>query len=131
MRGILDRCPPVSVHACRSKGGEAEMAATTTAPRERVERKLDGLDQKLLLSVLTDFKRGDFAARMPSDLTGMPGKIADVLNEVIDTSSRVERELQRVGRVVGKEGKITHRANLGNVSGGWLSKVDSVNALIE
>jgi len=107
------------------------MAATLTAPRERVERKLDGLDEKLLLKVLTDFKRGDFAARLPDDLTGMPGKIADALNEVIETSSRVERELQRVGRVVGKEGKINQRANLGDVSGGWLSKVESVNTLIE
>jgi len=100
------------------------MAATTLAPRER-------LDEKLLLKVLTDFKRGDFSARMPGDLTGIPGKIADTLNEVIETSSRVDQELRRVGRVVGKEGKINQRANLGDVSGGWLSKVESVNTLIE
>src|SRR5207248_3189408 len=52
-------------------------------------------------------------------------------NEVIETSSRVDQELRRVGRVVGKEGKINQRANLGDVSGGWLSKVESVNTLIE
>src|SRR5438105_8224204 len=106
------------------KEGKPKMAATTLAPRER-------LDEKLLLKVLTDFKRGDFSARMPGDLTGIPGKIADTLNEVIETSSRVDQELRRVGRVVGKEGKINQRANLGDVSGGWLSKVESVNTLIE
>src|SRR5947207_1849772 len=106
------------------KEGKTKMAATTLAPRER-------LDEKLLLKVLTDFKRGDFSARMPGDLTGIPGKIADTLNEVIETSSRVDQELRRVGRVVGKEGKINQRANLGDVSGGWLSKVESVNTLIE
>src|SRR2546429_9521682 len=106
------------------KEGKPKMAATTLAPRER-------LDEKLLLKVLTDFKRGDFSARMPGDLTGIPGKIADTLNEVIETSSRVDQELRRVGRVVGKEGKINQRANLGDVSGGWLSKVESGNTLIE
>ncbi|MEP7105582.1 MAG: HAMP domain-containing protein, partial [Chloroflexota bacterium] len=100
------------------------MAATKTMPAEE-------LDEKLLLKVLTDFKRGDFNARMPNHLTGMPGKIADVVNDVIETSARVERELQRVGRVVGKEGKINQRASLGDVSGGWQSKVDSVNTLID
>ncbi|HEX6349037.1 MAG TPA: HAMP domain-containing protein [Candidatus Dormibacteraeota bacterium] len=100
------------------------MAATTLAPPEQ-------LDQKLLLKVLTDFKRGDFSARMPSDLTGMAGKIADTLNDVIEISSRVDQELMRVGRVVGKEGRINQRASLGDVSGGWRSKVDSVNTLIE
>jgi signal transduction histidine kinase/HAMP domain-containing protein/DNA-binding response OmpR family regulator len=100
------------------------MAAIKTAPAEE-------LDQRLLLKVLTDFKRGDFNARMPNHLTGMPGKIADVLNDVIDTSARVERELRRVGRVVGKEGKTNQRASLGDVSGGWQSKVDSVNTLID
>src|SRR6202035_3804083 len=73
----------------------------------------------------------DFNARMPHHLTGMPGKIADVVNEVIDTSARVERELQRVGRVVGKEGKTNQRASLGDVSGGWQSMVDSNNTLID
>src|SRR5437588_604299 len=106
------------------KEGKPKMAATTLAPRER-------LDEKLLLKVLTDFKRGDFSARMPGDLTGIPGKIADTLNEVIETSSRVDQELRRVGRVVGKEGKINQRASLGEVSGGWFSKVESVNTLIE
>ena len=80
------------------------MAAIKTAPAEE-------LDQKLLLKVLTDFKRGDFSARMPNHLTGMPGKIADSLNDVIETSARVERELVRVGRVVGKEGKTNQIRN--------------------
>jgi len=77
------------------KEGKPKMAATTLAPRER-------LDEKLLLKVLTDFKRGDFSARMPGDLTGIPGKIADTLNEEIETSSRVDQKLRRVRHAVGK-----------------------------
>ena len=39
------------------------------------------LDQKRLLKVLTDYRRGDFTARMPDD--GTTGKICDALNDVI------------------------------------------------
>ena len=38
------------------------------------------LDAKLLLAALTALKKGDFSVRMPSDLTGLNGKIADTLN---------------------------------------------------
>ena len=67
------------------------------------------LDQRVLLSVLTRLRRGDFSARMPEDLTGMAGKIADTLNAVIDTNQRLGRELERVGRAVGKQGRTSQR----------------------
>ena len=57
------------------------------------------------------FKRGDFSARLPEDWTGVPGKIADTFNAVIETNQRMARELERIGRVVGKEGRITQRAS--------------------
>src|SRR6266540_6336554 len=41
------------------------------------------------------------------------------------------RELQRLRRAVGKEGKISQRGSLGDVSGGWTDSIASVNALIE
>src|SRR5437773_2567630 len=40
------------------------------------------------------------------------------------------RELDRMSRVVGKEGRITQRATLGDVSGSWSDAIDSVNDLI-
>ena len=48
------------------------------------------------------FKRGDFSARLPEDWTGVPGKIADTFNAVIEANERMTRELERIGRVVGK-----------------------------
>ena len=41
------------------------------------------------------------------------------------------RELERLGRVVGKEGKLTQRASLGSVRGSWAASIDSVNELID
>ena len=42
------------------------------------------LDKKTLLTALLAFKKGDFSARLPIDLDGIDGKIADAFNEVIE-----------------------------------------------
>src|SRR5213592_1705396 len=88
------------------------------------------LDAKQLLTALGAFKRGDFSARLPGDWTGIAGKIADTFNEVIRTSQRMTQELERIRRVVGKEGRITQRASLGDVSDSWARTIGSVNDLI-
>src|SRR5204862_2237025 len=62
--------------------------------------------------------------------TGMAGKIYDALNEVIDNSDRLNKELNRVNHVVGKEGKLTHRAVLPRATGSWSECIDSVNGLV-
>src|SRR5437763_9276425 len=89
------------------------------------------LDQAALLKVLTEFKRGNFAVRVPDEWTGTPGKIADTLNEVIEANQRLGRELARVGRLVGEEGRISQRAAMPALGGEWAQSVDSVNELIE
>src|SRR3982751_2418601 len=88
------------------------------------------LDSKELLTALLAFKRGDFSARLPEDWTGVAGKIADTFNDVIEKNERMTHELERIGRVVGKEGRITQRASLGDVSNSWAGAGASVNSLI-
>ncbi|PYL70327.1 MAG: hybrid sensor histidine kinase/response regulator, partial [Verrucomicrobia bacterium] len=88
------------------------------------------LDAKRLLTALVAFKRGDFSARLPDDWTGVAGKIADAFNELIRTNQRMTRELERIRRVVGKEGRITQRASLGDVSDSWARAIGSINDLI-
>ena len=73
----------------------------------------DSINSKVLLKTLVAFKKGDFSARLPGDWTGEAGKIADTLNDIIDLSDKMAKELERVSRVVGKEGKIMHRAEIG------------------
>src|SRR5213595_1541277 len=90
----------------------------------------DTLNDRQLLTALTALKRGDFSVRLPIEWTGLAGKIADSFNEVIELNERMANELDRLSRVVGKEGKISERATLGNVSGSWAESIDSVNALV-
>ena len=89
------------------------------------------LNTKMLLKVLVAFKKGDFSVRLPGEWTGEAGKIADTLNDIIELSDKTTKEVERVSRVVGKEGKINHRAAVPAASGSWLRLVDSTNLLID
>ncbi|MDB5048094.1 MAG: DNA-binding response regulator, OmpR family, containings and winged-helix [Fibrobacteres bacterium] len=90
-----------------------------------------GLDKKKLLQILEAFKQGDFNAKMDEDFGGLDGKICSVLNDVIDMNRRLVRELEKVNRVVGKEGKISQRIAMGPVEGAWSEAQDSINGLID
>ena len=91
----------------------------------------DSLNTKLLLKTLVAFKKGDFSVRLPGEWTGEAGKIADTLNEIIELSDRTAKEVERISRVVGREGKIMHRATVPAATGSWLRLIDSTNLLID
>src|SRR4051812_5701329 len=69
----------------------------------------EGLNRRDLLGALTALKKGDFSVRLPQDLEGVDGKIADTFNEVIELNQRLAAEIERLSNVVGKEGKISQR----------------------
>src|SRR5438046_2196526 len=87
-------------------------------------------DNGQLLRALMAFKHGDFSVRLPDDWTGVAGKIADTFNQVNAKNQRLTMELDRIGRAVGKKGRITQRASLGDVSNSWADAIRSVNGLI-
>jgi signal transduction histidine kinase/HAMP domain-containing protein len=91
----------------------------------------DAIDVKILLSVLAQVKGGDFTARMPLEWTGVAGKAADGLNEVIIANQALAAELARVSRVVGKQGELSQRVVPGAWAQCWSGSVESVNSLID
>ena len=86
-------------------------------PAKVTEFTAESIDARLLLRVLSDFKKGDFTTRLPSEQTGLTGKIYDSLNEIIDLNDRMAKEFDRVSTVVGKEGRIKQRAALSLADG--------------
>src|SRR5436190_20744922 len=88
------------------------------------------LDRGELLRALRAFKRGDFSVRMPLDLAGLDGEIAQAFNDVVELNEAMTEELARVSNQVGREGRIGQRANLPAAGGAWADSVDSVNSLI-
>src|SRR5205807_8601054 len=81
------------------------------------EAVVSEIDSKVLLAALTALKKGDFTVRWPLEWTGMAGKVADTFNDVVELKERMAKELDRVRRVVGIEGKLNQRASLGDVGG--------------
>jgi CheY-like chemotaxis protein/signal transduction histidine kinase/HAMP domain-containing protein len=88
---------------------------------ERGQSMLDGLLR---------LRRGDFSVRLPADRVGLEGKVCDAFNDVVELNERMAAELQRLSRVVGKEGKLTERATLGDVGGSWAASIGFVNELM-
>jgi HAMP domain-containing protein/signal transduction histidine kinase len=88
------------------------------------------LDKVELLQALLAFRRGDFNVRLAPNLTGLDGKIADALNDVLEINQKLARELERINRVVGNEGRLSQRASVGEVDGSWKESVENVNNLI-
>ncbi|MBE9017380.1 response regulator [Chroococcidiopsidales cyanobacterium LEGE 13417] len=90
----------------------------------------DALDLKQLLQTLLEVKKGNFSVRISSEQTGIAGKIADTLNDIIETNEQMTTELARISTVVGKEGKIYERVSNNGAKGSWQACVNSVNTLI-
>src|SRR6185295_6062464 len=103
------------------------MPVTTTKTRKPAPRKSE---TNVLLKTLIAFKNGNFNVRMPVDLTGVEGKIADAVNDIIEMNQEMAREFERISRSVGKEGKISQRVTIRSAVGAWGESVDSVNSLI-
>src|SRR5438445_6036142 len=88
------------------------------------------LNTHYLLAALRALRKGDFSVRLPIGLTGIDGEIGEAFNDVVELNEQMTRELGRLGDVVGKEGKIGHRAKLPNATGSWASNIETVNSLI-
>jgi HAMP domain-containing protein/CheY-like chemotaxis protein len=97
------------------------------------ENGLDGDAHGLteLLHALQAMRVGDFSVRMAGDRIGIMGKIADTFNEIVATNQRMAKQVERVGQVVGREGKTRQRVRLGLSDGAWGEMEASVNSLID
>ena len=68
---------------------------------------------------------------MTGDHLGIEGKIADTFNEIVAANQRMAQQLERVGQVVGREGKTRQRVKFDLSSGSWADMEGSVNTLID
>ena len=73
--------------------------------------------RQALLHALQSVRDGDFSARLPGDLTGIEGKIADTFNDIVLANARMAAELKRVGTGSGQEGSNQSTRNLPPVGG--------------
>ncbi len=102
------------------------------AQRSALPRRLrnnEHYDSNRLLAALKTLKKGDFSVRLPVAESVVGAAIAEAFNDLADLLENDTRETARIARVVGKEGRITQRANLGAATGAWADRIESINTL--
>ncbi|WP_082577761.1 HAMP domain-containing protein [Flavobacterium sp. Root186] len=97
---------------------------------KKIEPDESILNDAEFLKILLKVKNGNFSQRFPTDQNGIKRSICDTLNEIIDLNERMVFEFQKVGKSIGKQGKLTNRVVLDGARGSWSSCVESVNTLI-
>ena len=74
---------------------------------------------------------GDFSHRLPARRKGVVGELEAAYNQLVERNAQLTAELVRLGRVVGREGRMTERASVEGAHGGWSTALDSVNGLVD
>ncbi|MGH6738796.1 MAG: hypothetical protein ACREDY_07160, partial [Bradyrhizobium sp.] len=114
----FDAPPPTVDHSAAEPAGNGHDAAAYGEP---------GFDPRQMLHALQAVRFGDFSVRLPSDLTGLSGKIADAFNDIVAANERMAQQLEHVGQVVGREGKTRQRVQFALAHGAWGEMEGSVN----
>ena len=84
-----------------------------------------------LLQALQHMRGGNFSVRLPGDWPDLWGKVADLFNEIVGSNEQMAQQLERVGQVVGQEGKTKQRVKMGSAAGAWHGMELSINSLID
>src|SRR5262245_52005227 len=114
--------PATNGSAAAPAGAQALGSGPAAPVLTEIQGGLSGeppFDPREFLRVLQAMRNGDFTVRLPGDQLGLIGKIADTFNEIVAANQRMASELERVGRMVGREGNTRHRVKIGNSMGAW------------
>ena len=88
-------------------------------------------DLSELLQALAAARDGDFSVRLKPQGRGDMARVARAFNELLERNDRMSREIGRVGKIIGREGRMTERFSLADAEGEWARSVDSLNALTD
>ncbi|MBY8887217.1 HAMP domain-containing protein [Streptomyces sp. PTM05] len=108
--------------AARTKGARSRANGTVEVDAAALHR---------MLGALVSMRDGNFRKRLTVSGDGVMAEISAVFNEVADRNQHLTGELARVRRVVGREGKLTERLEVGPCEGSWAAAIDASNALVD
>ncbi len=119
----------------KTRRSEKQFTPASVLTRESVNNEVDPAElrqqMRSLLKTVRLMRQGDFTVRLEiDDRFGVLSEVAEVLNDIIEANETMSNEFARVAKIVGQEGRMTERASIGPVRGGWATCVDSVNSLI-
>src|SRR5712675_48676 len=102
----------------------------TLIPHSTGDGPAEARSRQMLASMLA-FRDGNFSARLPSDWDGIDGQIAAAFNQALSHEDQLSREVERLSRIVGREGRLTQRMSVPGAIGGWAAKADCFNTLLD
>ena len=125
--------------AVRAQESESEATpangqhAGPSQSRRRHGGKPTGTDRLLaeLLDALRAATAGHTDVRLSMRRQGTGKDVARAFNDFMDLSTKFNKELVRVSRAVGRDGRTTERIDMGPVQGMWVTRVEAVNDLID
>jgi CheY-like chemotaxis protein/HAMP domain-containing protein/GAF domain-containing protein len=127
--GDSGRRPKKGVSRSTTHSSDVEVSlGGSRATKQRANSRERSLQH--LLTGLRAVDRGDFTVNLTPNGDPMMADIIDAFNNVARKQAMLVDELSRVSGSVGREGKMRDRVGLTEVSGGWVTAVDSVNILI-
>ena len=89
------------------------------------------LFSRQLLEAMMELRTGNFDVRLPKDLLGLPGRLADVFNDLAILNHQRASEIARVSYAVGKEGRLKERITVTHALGARSDEVQAINNLID
>ncbi len=114
--------PTTGARATRSRAtarGRSENGTTPLTPAQMTR----------LVNALQAACDGDFSVRLRAE--GALAEIAPAFNALVERNQQVTREFVRIGKVVGRDGRINERAILAGAPGSWADNVGALNELID
>src|ERR1700760_390855 len=88
-------------------------------------------DLRDLLRAMEAMRAGDFSVRLSREREGVVGRIAVLFNDIVAANQNMAQQLERVGDVVGEQGRTRQRVKFGISTGAWGEMEASVNTLID
>jgi HAMP domain-containing protein len=106
-------------------------AAGANGARNGAGHDVTQADLEQLLDALHAARDGDFQRRLPVRGKGMNAELARAFNELAERREALTKEIGRVARVIGREGRMTERATAPAGTGHWTETVTALNTLID
>ena len=105
--------------AKRASGASTKRAAPKPAP---AAAPADDGQLRDVLAALDALRDGDFSVRLSTRKNGVAGEVARAFNAVAERNAKLHRELTRVAKVVGREGRMDERVEVAGL-GAWVDAV--------
>ncbi|KAL8665591.1 MAG: hypothetical protein Q9202_002095 [Teloschistes flavicans] len=108
------------------EGKWAELTANVNTMANNLTQQVRGISD-----VTQAIAQGDLSQKIEVNAQGEVLKLKVTINEMVDRLDAFARELKRVARDVGVEGKMGGKANVDNVNGRWKEITEDVNTMAD